>query len=299
VPAEATVCGTRIVVCVSKFGSLALVCAENPGAFFGTEDAQAEGGLDAADLAKVNRALAHLGYAVVPEELLNATTMGRADCPGTFSGPVGGIASSEASDDYTLKDQVVAGEAAVDHVRPVLELFEPVLDCAGDLAEVGGGQVADVAFDQRPDPLGRARRWVAGLLPHATVKDLGIRCIYGRMAITETTGALIPEVINRGFSWVSDDTGCGAGFAPVRFRFRLEGASDYLMITLLATPERLGMPDEGLFKLPPETLRKITTSFGISRNSAMARRCAAAYSGVWSRPGIGACWKTRSCDVPS
>ncbi|MFE9912915.1 hypothetical protein [Streptomyces clavifer] len=27
VPAEATVCGTRIVVCVSKFGSLAEVCA--------------------------------------------------------------------------------------------------------------------------------------------------------------------------------------------------------------------------------------------------------------------------------
>ncbi|MFE6189295.1 hypothetical protein ACFQ6U_33235 [Streptomyces sp. NPDC056465] len=31
VPAEATVCGTRIVVCVSKFGSLAEVCADNPG----------------------------------------------------------------------------------------------------------------------------------------------------------------------------------------------------------------------------------------------------------------------------
>lgn len=33
VPADATVCGTRIVVCVSKFGSPALVCADNPGAF--------------------------------------------------------------------------------------------------------------------------------------------------------------------------------------------------------------------------------------------------------------------------
>ncbi|WP_367139027.1 MULTISPECIES: hypothetical protein [Streptomyces] len=70
VPAEATMCGTRIVVCVSKFGSLALVCAENPGAFLGTEDAQAEGELDAADLAKVNRALADLGYVVLSEELL-------------------------------------------------------------------------------------------------------------------------------------------------------------------------------------------------------------------------------------
>ncbi|MGQ4348996.1 hypothetical protein [Streptomyces sp. SAS_275] len=40
VPADATVCGTRIVVCVSKFGSLALVCADNPGAFLGTEEAE-------------------------------------------------------------------------------------------------------------------------------------------------------------------------------------------------------------------------------------------------------------------
>ncbi|MGW4984905.1 hypothetical protein [Streptomyces mirabilis] len=71
VPAEATVCGTRIVVCVSKFGSLALVSADNPGAFFGTDDAQAEGELEAGDLARVEQALIGLGYVVVPEELLN------------------------------------------------------------------------------------------------------------------------------------------------------------------------------------------------------------------------------------
>lgn len=55
---------------MSKFGSLALVCADNPGAFFGTEDAQAEGALDGADLAKVDQALAELGYVVVAEEVL-------------------------------------------------------------------------------------------------------------------------------------------------------------------------------------------------------------------------------------
>ncbi|MEU5957959.1 hypothetical protein [Streptomyces sp. NPDC047525] len=70
VPRDATVCGTRIVICVSKFGSLARVCADNPGAFLGTEEAQAEGELDGADLAKVNRALGELGYVVVAEELL-------------------------------------------------------------------------------------------------------------------------------------------------------------------------------------------------------------------------------------
>ncbi|MFB8029743.1 MULTISPECIES: hypothetical protein [unclassified Streptomyces] len=72
VPAEATVCGTRIVVCVSKFGSLAEVCADNPGAYFGTDDAREEGALDPADLATVERALAELGYVSVPEELLES-----------------------------------------------------------------------------------------------------------------------------------------------------------------------------------------------------------------------------------
>jgi hypothetical protein len=81
VPADATVCGTRIVVCVSKFGSLALVCADNPGAFLGTEDAQAEGELDGADLAKANRALVELGYAVVAEELLETDYDGPSQLP--------------------------------------------------------------------------------------------------------------------------------------------------------------------------------------------------------------------------
>ncbi|UQI49747.1 hypothetical protein M1P56_35120 (plasmid) [Streptomyces sp. HU2014] len=81
VPAEATVCGTRIVICVSKFGPLPLVCAENPGAFLGTEEAQAEGELDAADLARVDRALADLGYAVLPEELLECEYDGPSRLP--------------------------------------------------------------------------------------------------------------------------------------------------------------------------------------------------------------------------
>jgi hypothetical protein len=72
VPAEATACGTRIVVCISKFGFLALVCAENPGAFLGTQDAQDEGELDAADLASVEQALVELDFTVLPEELVES-----------------------------------------------------------------------------------------------------------------------------------------------------------------------------------------------------------------------------------
>ncbi|WP_310727945.1 hypothetical protein [Streptomyces sp. N2A] len=98
VSAEATARGTRIVVCVSKFGSLALVCGENPAAFFGTKGAQAEGELDVADLATVDRALADLGYAVVPKSCWSVTTTCRVSCPGMPSVPAGGIASSVSSD---------------------------------------------------------------------------------------------------------------------------------------------------------------------------------------------------------
>ncbi|UQI45937.1 hypothetical protein M1P56_17030 [Streptomyces sp. HU2014] len=87
VPAEATMCGTRIVVCVSKFGSLTLVCAENPGAFLGTEAAQAEGELHATDLAKVNRTLAGLGYVVCPEELLENDYDGPSQLPSHVQRP--------------------------------------------------------------------------------------------------------------------------------------------------------------------------------------------------------------------
>lgn len=72
VPAEATVCGTRIVVSVSKFGRLALVSADNPGAFLGTADAQAEGELDGNDLAKVEQVLVEFRYVVVSEEILTS-----------------------------------------------------------------------------------------------------------------------------------------------------------------------------------------------------------------------------------
>ncbi|MBF6174047.1 FAD-dependent oxidoreductase [Nocardia blacklockiae] len=98
------------------------------------------------------------------------------------------------------------------------------------------------------------------LLPHATVRDLGVRCVYGRMALTPEHEALYPAAIRRGFNWISDGTGYGAGFAPVRFRSPCEGATDYTMVTLLARPERFGVPDEELFAMPPEDLWKLTVT---------------------------------------
>ncbi|MFC7973973.1 hypothetical protein ACFUT3_01755 [Streptomyces cinereoruber] len=70
VPTEATVCGERIVVSVSNFGSMAVVAAENPGVYSDTEEAAEAGALDITDLRKVERALTSLGYVLIPERLL-------------------------------------------------------------------------------------------------------------------------------------------------------------------------------------------------------------------------------------
>jgi monoamine oxidase len=59
-----------------------------------------------------------------------------------------------------------------------------------------------------------------------------------------------PADFNRGFVWVADGTGQGAGFAPVRFRSQPH-RPDYLMTTFVAAQEALGVPDEELFTLPP------------------------------------------------
>ena len=70
VPAAALKGASRLVVCVSKFGNLALICADNPGAFLSTAEAIDEGELHADDLVKVDQALRDLGYVVFLEELL-------------------------------------------------------------------------------------------------------------------------------------------------------------------------------------------------------------------------------------
>jgi hypothetical protein len=70
VPASALKGGSRLVVCVSKFGNLALICAENPGAFLSTAEAIEEGELHVDDLVRVDQALRELGYVVVPEEVM-------------------------------------------------------------------------------------------------------------------------------------------------------------------------------------------------------------------------------------
>jgi 2-polyprenyl-6-methoxyphenol hydroxylase-like FAD-dependent oxidoreductase len=123
-----------------------------------------------------------------------------------------------------------------------------------DLAD-GGSDEGDLLVGA--DGVGSAVR--RQLLPHATVRDLGVRCLYGRMPLTPATDPLLPADFDRGFSWVADGTGYGAGLAPVRFRTPPgNGASDYFMTVLAATPERLGVPDEELFRMAPEEIWRLT-----------------------------------------
>lgn len=70
VPARATICGTRIIILVSNFSPLAMVAADNPGAFLGTDEARTEGKLDVIDLNKTEQVLARYGYLSIPEEIL-------------------------------------------------------------------------------------------------------------------------------------------------------------------------------------------------------------------------------------
>ncbi len=97
----------------------------------------------------------------------------------------------------------------------------------------GGADEGDLLVGA--DGVGSAVR--RGLVPDSGPRDLGLRCLYGRMPIDAETGPLIPADFNRGFCWVAGDNGIGVGFAPVRYRDRPDG---YLMVALVTTPSGIG-----------------------------------------------------------
>jgi len=70
VPAESTVTGECVVVCVSNFGWLATVSLTNPGVF---DAAELEELLDAEDAARVYGVLDDLEYVVIPDDPLGKT----------------------------------------------------------------------------------------------------------------------------------------------------------------------------------------------------------------------------------
>jgi 2-polyprenyl-6-methoxyphenol hydroxylase-like FAD-dependent oxidoreductase len=159
-------------------------------------------------------------------------------------------------DRYTFRQGLLTGLADAVHFGRTVTGYQVLASgrVRVDFAE-GGTDEGDLLVGA--DGVGSAVRRL--LLPHARVRDLGVRCLYGRMELTAATDPLVPKDFDRGFSWVSDRTGYGAGFAPVRFRTRPEsGASDYLMTVLTATPNRMGVPDEKLFRMSPEEIWALT-----------------------------------------
>src|SRR5918998_2160284 len=144
-------------------------------------------------------------------------------------------------DRFTFRQGLLSGLADAVHFGRTVVGFEvlPSGRVRVDFAECGSDE-GDLLVGA--DGVGSAVR--RQLLPHAGVRDLGVRCLYGRMPLTPATDPLVPADFDRGFSWVADDTGYGAGFAPVRFRTPPgNGAPAYHMTVLPATPERLGVPD--------------------------------------------------------
>jgi hypothetical protein len=80
IPVEALQGLDRLVVSISNFGSLAVISAENPGAYLDLEEAAGVYAADLADLEGVREVLAGCGYVEIPEELLTVDY----DGPGGF-----------------------------------------------------------------------------------------------------------------------------------------------------------------------------------------------------------------------
>ncbi|MEV8377358.1 NAD(P)/FAD-dependent oxidoreductase [Kribbella sp. NPDC056861] len=114
----------------------------------------------------------------------------------------------------------------------------------------GTSETADVLV--AADGVGSRVR--AQLLPEFEVHDSGVRCIYGKIPLTDAVRAVTPPEFLRGFCFVSDGVGAGAAFAPVLFRTPPAEYGDYLMAVLTGTQEQLGRSDDELFSMPLEQL---------------------------------------------
>ncbi len=77
IPGRVLSTGTPIVISVSNFGAMAVISAENPGAYEGLADAIASGAIDSDDLRAIEKCLEERGFTAVPEELLHRRYDGR------------------------------------------------------------------------------------------------------------------------------------------------------------------------------------------------------------------------------
>ncbi|MET1074710.1 MAG: FAD-dependent monooxygenase [Umezawaea sp.] len=136
-----------------------------------------------------------------------------------------------------------------------------------DHAETGDGRVEVRFADGRTTTAdvvvgadGVGSRVRARLLPDFEVADIGVRCVYGKLPLTDAVRADVPAAFLRGFCFASDGSGRGAAFAPVLFREPPEEYGDYLMVVFTGTPEALGRSDGELFALDPRELWQVVVA---------------------------------------
>ncbi|TDD49975.1 FAD-dependent monooxygenase [Kribbella antibiotica] len=159
--------------------------------------------------------------------------------------PIGGPDSITSIDRYAFRRAMMTG---LDEFIAFGKEFASY-GVVGEGVEIrfadGTTEVADVLVGAD----GAGSRVRAQLLPEFEVHDSGIRCIYGKIPLTDAVRAVVPPSFLRGFCFVQ-----GAAFAPVLFRTPPEEYGDYLMAVLTGTSEQLGRTDDELFAMPAEEL---------------------------------------------
>ncbi|GAB3833798.1 FAD-dependent oxidoreductase [Kribbella italica] len=187
--------------------------------------------------------------------------------------PGGGPETVSAVDRYAFRRALMTGlDARLEFGRP-FESYRALDDGVELRFADGTTETADLLVGA--DGVGSRIR--GQLLPSYEVIDIGIRCVYGKIPLTDELRGLVPPAFLRGFSFVSDGPGgVGAAFAPVLFRTPPEEYGDYLMAVLTGSPEALGHSDEQLFSMRPEQLWETVTAKTADWHPTVRRLIAAA-----------------------
>ncbi|GAA1577850.1 FAD-dependent monooxygenase [Kribbella karoonensis] len=169
--------------------------------------------------------------------------------------PVSGPDAVTSVDRYAFRRALMTG---LDDVLRFGKQFTAYAETA-DGVEIsfadGTSTAADVLVGA--DGVGSAVR--RQLVPELDVTDIGVRCIYGKVPLTEAVREAAPAAFLRGFCFASDGAGLGTAFGPVMFREPPAEYGDYLMAVLTGTNAVLGASDEELFGMRPADLWAIVT----------------------------------------
>ena len=169
--------------------------------------------------------------------------------------PGGGPETVSAVDRYAFRRALTTG---LDDVLVFGKQFESY-DAGADGVEIRFADGTSARADVLVGADGVGSRVRAQLVPDFEVVDIGVRCIYGKVPLTEAVLELVPSAFLRGFSFVSNGSGAGAAFAPVIFRTPPAEYGDYLMAVMTGTNDVLGCSDDELFTMSPADLWNVVT----------------------------------------